>query len=90
MRQYICQSKLSTTKAEEANGQLVPKKQRYYLIWNNSVTLLSAVLVQHKFTFFYIFKLFSNRQHALLQSTQSILQSPTTEHGGFWTLVLIQ
>ena len=56
MRQYIHQSKLSMRKAEEANIEHVPKKQRYYLIRNNPVKLLLAVLLQHKFTFLFIFQ----------------------------------
>ena len=58
MRQYIRQSKFSTTNAEEANIKLVPKKRRYYHIWINRITLLLVVLLQHKFTFLFIFKTF--------------------------------
>ena len=50
MQQFINQSKLSTTKAEEANIEPATKK-RFYHKWNNSVTPLLAVLLQHKFTF---------------------------------------
>ena len=90
MRQYIRQSKLSTTKAEEAIIEPVPKTQRYYLIWSNGARFLSAVSLQHKFNFVLNLQTFLQLTHALLQSTQCNLQSPTTEHSGFWTLVLIQ
>ena len=58
MQQCISQSKLSTTKAVEANNELAPKRKRYYHKWNNSVTFLLAVLLQHKFTFLFIFQTF--------------------------------
>ena len=60
MRQYISQSKLSTTKAEEANIEPVPKKQRYYIFWNNRVTLLLSVYYNVNLLFSSIFKLFPN------------------------------
>ena len=50
MQQCISQSKLSTTKAEKAINESVPKRQRCYHIWNKSVTLLLVVLLQHKLT----------------------------------------
>ena len=93
MRQYIPQSKLSTTKTDEANINLVQKKQRYYLLWNNRnnrVTLLLSVFCNINLLFSSIFKIFSNWQHSPWQSTQYNIQSPTTEHSAFWTLVLIQ
>ena len=37
---------------------LLQKRQRYYHIWNNRVTLLLAVLLQHKVTFFFTFQTF--------------------------------
>ena len=37
---------------------LLQKRKRYYHKWNNSVTLLLAVLLQHKFTFLFIFQIF--------------------------------
>ena len=37
---------------------LLQKKKRYYHKWNNSVTLLLAVLLQHKFTFLFTFQTF--------------------------------
>ena len=37
---------------------LFQKKQRYYLIWNNRVTLLLAILIQHKITFVFVFQTF--------------------------------
>ena len=58
MRQYIRQSKLFTRKVEEAYIEPVPKKQRYYLIWNNCGTLPLSVLLQHKFNFLFIFQTF--------------------------------
>ena len=58
MRQYIRQSKISATKAEEVNIEPVPKNQRYYLIWNNRVTLLFSVFLQRKFTFLFTFETF--------------------------------
>ena len=71
---------------------LFQKKQRYKLIWNNRVMLLLVGLLQHDINLLFssILKLFSNRQHALLQPSQCNLQSPANEHSGFWTLVLIR
>ena len=37
---------------------LFQKRQRFYHIWNNSVTPLLVVLLQHKFTFRFIFQTF--------------------------------
>ena len=37
---------------------LFHKRQKKYLIWNNLVTLLLAVLLQHKITFLFIFQTF--------------------------------
>ena len=37
---------------------LFQKSQRYYHIWNNSVTLILVVFVQHKLTFRFIFQTF--------------------------------
>ena len=37
---------------------LFQKKQRYYLIGNNRVTLLLSVLLQYKFTFLFLFQTF--------------------------------
>ena len=37
---------------------LFQKKQKYYLIWNNRVTLLLSLSLQHKITFLFIFQIF--------------------------------
>ena len=37
---------------------LLQKRQRYYHIWNNRVTLQLAVLLQYKLTFLFIFQTF--------------------------------
>ena len=37
---------------------LFQKRQRFYHMWNNSVTPLLVVLLQHKFTFRFIFQTF--------------------------------
>ena len=58
MQQCISQSRLSTTKAKEANKELASKKQRHYHMSNISVTLLLAVLLQYKFTFLFNFQTF--------------------------------
>ena len=91
MQQCISQSKLSTTKAEEANNELAPKKGKYITI-NGIIVSRSYWLFYHNINLLSssFFKLFYKLKHALLQSTQCILQSSTTEHSGFWTLFLIQ
>ena len=38
--------------------KLLQKKQRFYHIWNHGVTLLLASLLQHKFTFLFVFQTF--------------------------------
>ena len=58
IRQYIRQSKVSKTKAEESSSEPVPKKQRFYLISNNRITFPSLVLLQHNFIFLFIFQTF--------------------------------
>ena len=84
MRQYIRQSKHATTKAEEANIEPVPKRQRYYHIWNNRVTLLFSVLPQHKFNFLLVFQTF------LYLKTRSFtintMQFTVSNNGTQWTL----
>ena len=84
MQQYIHQPKLSTTKAEEANIEPVPKKQRYYHIWNNSVTFLSVVLLQHKSTFLFIFQTFL--QLTTSSSTIDTRQFTVSNNGTQWIL----
>ena len=37
---------------------LLQKRQRFYHIWNNRVTLLLVVSLQHNFTFLFIFQNF--------------------------------
>ena len=60
MQHSISQSELSTTKAEEANNEPATKRKRYYHKWNNGVTLLLAVSLQHKFTSYSFFKVLYN------------------------------
>ena len=84
MRKYMRQSKLSMTKAEEANIEPVPKRQRYNLIWNNPVKLILAVLLQHNFTFLFIFQTF------LKLTTRSFtiktMQFTVSNNGTQWTV----
>ena len=37
---------------------LFEKRQSYYFFWNNRVTPLLPVLLQHKFTFIFFFQMF--------------------------------
>ena len=61
MRTYIRPSKLSTTKAEEAYKDPVPKNAKIILYMEYSFhTFLTDVFLQNKFTFLFIFKFFSN------------------------------
>ena len=88
MQQCISQSNLSTTKAEEANNETVPKKQRYYHIWNNSVTLLLVILLQHKFTFRFNFENFSTTDNTLFNNQHNAiysLQQRNTVVFGLWS-----
>ena len=84
MRQYIHQSKLSTTKAVETKIEFVPKRQRYYLIWNNRVTLLLSILIQHKFTFLFIFQTFL--QQTKRSYTINAMQITVSNNGTQWIL----
>ena len=84
MQQCISQSKLFTTKAEEANNEPVPKKQRYYHIWNNSVTLLLAVLLQRKLTFRFNFQFFL--QLTTRSFTINTMQFTISDNGTKWIL----
>ena len=60
------------------------KKQRYYHIWNNSVTLLLFVLPQHKLTFLFIFQTF--RQLATRSFTMKTMQFTVSNNGTQWIL----
>ena len=67
---------------------LFQKKQRHYHIWNNSVTLLLVVLLQHKFTFRFIFQNFSPTDNTLSYNQHNAiysLQQPNTVDFGFWS-----
>ena len=76
--------KLSTTKTEEAVKEPVPKKQRYYFIRNNRVTLLLAVLLQHKFIFLFIFQTFLKL--TTLSFTINAMQFTVCNNGTQWIL----
>ena len=72
---------------------LFQKRQRYYLIGNNRVTLLMSAFLQHRFTFLSIFQTLlqlTTRSSTINAMQFTVLQSPTTEHSGFWKSVLIQ
>ena len=84
MQQCISQSKLSTTKAEEAKSAPATKKERYYHKWNNSVTLLLAVLLQHKLTFLFIFQTFL--QLTTRSFTINTMQFTVSNNGAQWIL----
>ena len=82
--QYTLQSKLSTTKAEEAKTEPVPKRQRFHREGNNRVTLLLSVLLQHKFTFFFIFQIFL--QITTRSFTINAMQFTVSNNGTQWSL----
>ena len=63
---------------------LFQKKQRYYHIWNNSVTLLLVVLLQHKFTFRFIFQTFL--QLTTRSFTINTMQFTVSNNGTQWIL----
>ena len=84
LQHYIHQSKPSTTKAEEANIEPVPKKQRFYLIWNNRVTLLLSVLLQHKFTFLLFIQTFL--QLTTHSFTINTMEFTVSNNGTQWVL----
>ena len=70
---------------------LFQKRQGYYIIWKNPATFLLSVLLQHKFTFLFVFQIFFPTDNTLFYNQyNAILQTGTTEHKGIWTLVLIQ
>ena len=52
---------------------LFQKRQRYYHIWNNSVTLLLVVLLQHNITFRFIFQNFSPTDNTLFYNQQNAI-----------------
>ena len=84
MRQHISQSKLSTTKAEEAKNEPVPKKQRHYLIWNNRIALLLFVLLQQNLSFFSFFQTFL--QLTTRSFTINTIRFTISNNGTQWTL----
>ena len=66
---------------------LFQKRQRYYLIWNNRVTLLLSLLLEHKFTFL-LFSNFSPSDNTLLYSQNNAiysLQNRNTVDFGPWS-----
>ena len=63
---------------------LLQKRKRYYHNWNNSVTLLLAVLIQHKFTFFFIFQTFP--QLTTRSFTFKTMQFTVSNNGTHWIL----
>ncbi len=63
---------------------LLRKMRRYHHIWNNSVTLLLAVLLQHKFTFLLFFKTFL--QLTTLSFTNETMQFTASNNGTQWIL----
>ena len=60
------------------------KMKRYYHIWNNSVTLLLAVLLQHKFTLLFIFQAFL--QLTTRSFTINTMQITVSNNGTQWIL----
>ena len=58
--------------------------QSSYLIWNNRVTLLLAVFLQHKLTFLYIFQTFLNL--TTRSFTVKTMQYTVSNNGTQWTL----
>ena len=63
---------------------LFQKRQRYYHIWNNSVTFLLVVLVQHKLTFCFIFQTFL--QLTTRSFTINTKQFTVSNNGTEWIL----
>ena len=67
---------------------LFQKKQRFYHIWNNSVTLLLVVLLQHEFTFRFNFQNFSPTDNTLFYNQHNAiysLQQRNTVDFGIWS-----
>ena len=63
---------------------LLQKRKRYYHKWNNSVTLLLVVLLQHKFTFLLIFQTFL--QLTTRCFTINTMQFTVSNNGTQWIL----
>ena len=63
---------------------LLQKREKYYHKWNNSVTLLLAVLLQHKFTFLFSFQTFL--QLTTRSFTINTMQFPVSNNGTQWIL----
>ena len=63
---------------------LLQKKKRYYHKWNNSVTLLLAVVLQHKLTFLFIFQTFL--QLTTRSFTINTMQFTVFNNGTQWIL----
>ena len=63
---------------------LLQKRQRYYHKWNNCVTLLLVVLLQHKFIFLFIFQTFL--QLTSRSFTMNTIQFTVSNNGIQWTL----
>ena len=63
---------------------LFQERQRFYLIWNNHVTLLLSVLLQHNFTFLFIFQTFL--QLTTRSLTISTMQFTVSNNGAQWIL----
>ena len=63
---------------------LLQKRQRFYHKWNNSVTLLLAVLLQHIFTFLFIFQTFL--QLTKRSFTINTMQYTVSNNGPQWIL----
>ena len=85
--QYFHQSRFSSTKAEEPTNKPVPKRQRYYRIWNNRVRLILSVLLQHIFTFSSSSN-FSQTDNTLLYNQQKAIysfQQRNTVDFGLWS-----
>ena len=68
--------------------KLFQKKQRYYNIWNNGVTLLLVVLLQHKLTFRFSFQTFLQTDNTLFYNQHNAiyrLQQRNTVDFGLWS-----
>ena len=63
---------------------LLEKRKRYYHKWDNSVTLLLAVLLQHKFTFLFIFQTFL--QLTTRSFTINTMRLTVSSNGTQWIL----
>ena len=67
---------------------LFQKRQRYYHIWNNSVTLLLVGLLQQKFTVLFIFQIFFPTENTLFYNQHNViccLQQRNTVDFGLWS-----